>query len=63
MNSEQLNGEGGMGTVPVGVAANIEADFAQELAVETQHSFVVVNEVDPDIDDEAVGLEPCISDP
>jgi hypothetical protein len=35
LNSEQINGEGGIGTVPEGVAADIEADFALEPAIET----------------------------
>jgi hypothetical protein len=52
-----------MGTVPEGVATDIEADFALEPVVETQHFFVNVNEGDPDIDDEVVGLEPGVSKP
>jgi hypothetical protein len=36
---------------------DIEADFTEEPAASTPHFFVIVNEADPDIDDEAAGLE------
>jgi hypothetical protein len=45
------------------LSVQIEADFAIMPSIQTQHYFVTVDDTDPNIDEEAAGLNPAISKP
>jgi hypothetical protein len=45
------------------LSAEIEVDLAVAPSAHTQHYFVTIDDTDPNIDEEAAGLDPAISEP
>jgi hypothetical protein len=52
----------GMGTCTLSpmLPAELKADLPRAPSTQTQHYFVNVNDSDPDIDNEAAGMDPAI---